>query len=90
MGCLVAAVVLATPRFVMVLLWIFTSYLSRAYEGWLLPLIGFFIAPTSTLAFAVAQNETNGVKGWGLVLVVVAALIDAGSLGKGRGAFSRD
>ena len=74
----------------MVVLWIFTSYLSQAYEGWVLPLVGFFVAPTTTLAYAVAQNETNGVKGWTVVLVVVAVLIDLGSIGKGRGAFSRD
>ena len=90
MGCIVAAAVLAAPRFVMVVLWLFTSYLSRAYEGWVLPLVGFFVLPTSTLAYAVAQNETRGLKSWGLVLVVVAVLIDAGIWGQGRGLFARD
>jgi len=89
-GCLASILVLATPRFVMVVLWIFTSYLSRAYEGWLLPLLGFFLLPTTTLAYAIAENETRGVRGWGLVLVVVAALLDLGVWGGGRGAFSRD
>lgn len=90
MGCLAAAAVLAMPRFVMVVLWILTDYLSRAYEGWLLPLVGFFVLPTSTLAYAVAENEKGGLEGWGLALVVVAVLIDAGIWGRGRGVFSRD
>lgn len=83
-------IALAAPRFVMVVLWIFTSYLSRAYDGWLVPLLGFFFLPTTTLAYAIAENETNGVEGWGLVLVIVAVLLDLGVWGGGRGAFSRD
>ncbi len=90
MGCLAAALVLAAPRFVMVVLWIFTNYLSRAYDGWILPLIGFFVLPTSTLAYAIAQNETGGLRSWGLILVVFALLLDVGIWGGGRGVFSRD
>lgn len=90
MGCLASILVLATPRFVMVVLWIFTSYLSRAYDGWVVPLLGFFLLPTTTLAYAIAENETRGLKGWGLVLVVIAVLLDLGVWGGGRGVFSRD
>lgn len=90
MGCLVGALVLAVPRFVMVLLWLFSDYLSRAYDGWVLPLIGFFVLPTSTLAYAIAQNETLGLRSWGLVLVVIAVLIDLGIWGRGRGIFKQD
>ena len=90
MGCLVFLLVLAMPRFVMVVLWIFSNYLSRAYEGWLLPLLGFFLLPTTTLAYAVAENETGGFRSWGAVLVVLAVLIDVGSWGKGRGAFRKE
>lgn len=89
MGCLVGALVLAAPRFVMVLLWLFSNYLSRAYDGWVLPLIGFFVLPTTTLAYAIAQNETLGLKSWGLVLVVIAVLIDLGIWGRGRGIFKQ-
>ncbi len=73
----------------MIVLAIFTDYLSRAYEGWILPLIGFFVLPTTTLAYAVAENETRGLRSWGLILVVFAALLDLGLWGGGRGIFSR-
>ena len=91
MGCLVVLLVLAMPRFVMVMLWLFSDYLSRAYDGWILPLIGFFVLPTTTLAYAVAENESSGrgVGGWGIVLIVVGFLIDTGMWGRGRGALKR-
>ena len=90
MGCLAGVAVLAAPRLVMVVLWIFTNYLSRAYDGWILPLIGFFVLPTTTLAYAIAENQTRGLRSWGLILVVFAALLDVGIWGSGRGVFSRD
>lgn len=90
MGCLAAAAVLAMPRFVMVMLWLFGDYLSRAYDGWLVPLVGFFALPTTTLAGAIAENETGGLRSWGIVLVVVAVLVDVGIWGGGRGIFEGD
>jgi hypothetical protein len=83
---------LITPRLVMVVLWLFTDYLSRAYDGWLLPLLGFFLLPTTTLTYAIAQNSMDGLRGLGLVLVIVGLLVDLGILGssRGRGVFKKD
>jgi hypothetical protein len=88
LGCLLALLALITPRFIMVVLWLFTNYLSRAFETFLWPLLGFFLLPTTTIAYAVAQNELDGVSGWGLVLVILGMAIDLGLIGggaKGRG-----
>jgi hypothetical protein len=87
MGCLAALIVLAMPRFVMVMLWIFSDYLSKAYDGFVLPLLGFFLLPTTTLAYAIAENEVGGFRRWGAVLVVFGVLLDVGIWGNGRGAF---
>ena len=76
---------LLTPRLIMVLLWLFSDYLSRVYDGWLLPLLGFFLLPTTTLCYAIAQNSMNGVRGLGLVLVIVGLLVDVGIIGSSRG-----
>ena len=83
---------LVTPRLIMVLLWLFSDYLSRAYDGWLLPLIGFFLLPTTTLSYAIAENSMHGLRGLGLVLVIVGLLVDLGILGssRGRGVFKQD
>jgi hypothetical protein len=71
------------PRLVLILLALFSNYLSRAYTGMLLPLIGFFLLPYTTLAYAIAMNENGGVNGAYLVLVIVAVLVDLGVLGGG-------
>jgi hypothetical protein len=89
-GCLAIVLALAMPRVVMVVLWIFTGYLGRAYEGFLVPLLGFFFFPTTTLAYAVAENESGGLESWGLAVFIVGLLLDLGIWGRGRGLFSRD
>lgn len=85
MGCLLVLIALVTPRFVMVLMWVFSDYLSRAFGTWLWPLLGFFLLPTTTIAYAIAQNAFHGVRGWGLVIVVLGVAIDLGLLGSARG-----
>ena len=73
---------LFAPRVVIVVLALFTDFLARAYEGLLLPLLGFLFLPLTTLVYAWAQNSAGGVKGtfW-LVVMVVAIVIDIGSWG---------
>jgi hypothetical protein len=90
--CLVVALALLTPRFVMVLMWLFSDYLSHAYGTWVWPLLGFFFLPTTTIAFAIAQNEFGGFRGWGAVVTVLGVLFDLGVLGgaRGRGILRRD
>jgi hypothetical protein len=82
-GCLLALLALLTPRFVLFLLWAFSNYLSRAFDSWLWPTIGFFFLPTTTLAYAVAQNEFHGLQGVGLVVVLVGFALDVGLIGGG-------
>ena len=81
--CVLAVVAFFGPRVALVLLWLFTSYLSRAYDTLILPLLGFIFLPWTTLAFAVAQNELGGLSGLGLVVVLLGLLADIGVLGGG-------
>ena len=87
--CLFAAVGLLMPRFIIVVLWIFTDYLARAYDSWILPTIGFFVLPTTTIAYAIAKNSfstaTGGLKAGGIIVIVLGVLIDVGLIGRGRG-----
>ena len=83
MGCLIALLGLITPRVVMVVLWLFTNYLERAFDTFIWPLLGFIFLPTTTLAYAVAQNSFNGLRGIGLVIFVLGILVDFGLLGGG-------
>ena len=76
---------LLVPRFVMVVMWLFSDYLSDAFGTWVWPLVGFFILPTTTLCYAIAVNELDGFRGWGAVVTLLGVAVDAGVLGRGRG-----
>jgi hypothetical protein len=85
MGCLFVLISLITPRFVIVVLWIFTDYLSTAFGSWFWATVGFFFMPTTTLAYAVARNDlstaTGSITAAGIVVIVLGVLLDVGLLG---------
>jgi hypothetical protein len=87
-GCLFAIVALITPRFVLFILWLFTDYLNSAISSGWLGLLGWFILPTTTIAYAVAQNEYTapggGLETFGVVLIVLGVVVDVGLLGGSR------
>ena len=84
--CLVAGMGLLIPRFFLAGLWIFGDYLDRAFGDFIWPFLGFVFLPTTTLGYAIAQNEFDGVSGWGLVIVLLGFLLDMGAMGgSGRG-----
>jgi hypothetical protein len=84
MPCLLLIVVLAFPRVVLVLMFLLSTYLQRAYHGLLIPLLGFFFLPLTTLVYAWLVNEHRPLDGVNLIILVVAVLIDAGGLGGGE------
>ena len=83
MCCVLALLAFVGPRVVLVLLFLFTNYLQRAFDTFLLPLIGFLFLPWTTIAWAIAQNEFGGASGIGLVVIVLGFLLDIGVLGGG-------
>jgi hypothetical protein len=74
------------PRLVIVLVAIFSDYLGEAYDHKILwPVLGFFLLPLTTLAYAWAWHQGGGaISGIGLVVVIVAVLIDLGLVGAGH------
>ena len=64
-------------------LWLFTDLLSRAFEGWFVPFLGFFLLPWTTLAYAAMWSSSNGVKGFEWFIVILAFLVDLGSYARG-------
>ena len=83
MPCLLLVVVLAFPRIVLALMFFFTSYLSRAYHSLLIPLLGFFFLPLTTIVYAWLVNNHLPMEGVNLLILVLAVVIDAGGLGGG-------
>ncbi len=84
MPCLLGCLALSMPRFVIILVAIFSDFIGTAYATVLWPILGFFFMPLTTLAYAWAYHSGNGnVGGIGLVVVILAVLMDMGLLGSG-------
>jgi hypothetical protein len=66
------------------LLFFFSHYLQRAYTGLLIPLLGFFFLPITTLVYAWMVNNHMAIAGANLLILVIAVVIDAGGLGGGE------
>ena len=84
MPCLLVIVLLAFPRIALVVLFLFTNYLERAYHGLLLPLIGFLFVPLTTLAYAWMVNTRQPIEGINLVILIIAVVIDLGGVSGGE------
>jgi len=82
--CLLLIVVLAFPRVVLALMFLFSNYLGRAYDNLLVPLLGFVFLPITTIVYAWMVNTGRPIHGIYLLVLIVAALIDAGALGGGE------
>jgi hypothetical protein len=84
MGCILVLLAFASPRLVLLLVALFNGdYLLRAYHSAVLPILGFFFLPLTTLVYAVAVNSFGGLQGWALVFLVLALFTDLGSLTSG-------
>ena len=91
MPCLLALLALISPRLVLVLLWIFDNVIGRAFDGWILPVLGFFLLPWTTLAYVALWDWGPGgeVVGIEWFFLVLAFIIDLGTLGGGERTRSR-
>ncbi len=92
MPCLFLVLGLAFPRVILVLLYLFTHMLQRAYSTFLIPLLGFVFLPLTTLMYAWMVNTGLPIAGFYLVALVICVVADLGLLGGGarsRGRFGR-
>jgi hypothetical protein len=78
-ACLVALFALISPRLALFFIWVFSNLLSRAFESWAVPLIGFFLLPWTTLAYAVMWDSGNRVYGFEWFIVALGFLFDLAS-----------
>ena len=82
MPCLAVVLAIVSPRLALIVMALFSNILSRAFDSWLLPTIGFFILPWTTLAYGVMWDiGTHEVHGFEWFVVVLAFLADLGSYG---------
>ena len=80
MPCLLVLLILAFPRIVLVMMYFTSTYLQRAYHDLIIPVLGFFFLPLTTLVYAWLMNSHYKIDGINLVYLVVAVIIDLGGL----------
>ena len=78
MGCLFALVAGFAPRIALVLVWIFTNLVDRAFSTFVVPLLGLIFLPYATLFYVLAWSPKNGVSGLGWVFVILGVIFDIG------------
>ena len=84
MPCLLVLLILAFPRVVLVLMFLFSTYLQRAYHDLLLPVLGFLFLPLTTIVYAWLVNSRLPLEGINLLILIVAVVIDVGGIGGGE------
>ena len=84
MPCLLAILILAFPRVAIVLLYLFTNYFSKLFDGILIPLLGFLFLPLTLLAYAFMANAHQPHDTVFLVVMFVAVILDLGLIGGGH------
>jgi hypothetical protein len=90
MACLVVLLAFISPRLALFAIFLFSDLLSRAFDSWFVPLLGFFLLPWTTLAYAGMWGaSSNEVAGFEWFIVILAFLIDLGSWAN-RGRARRD
>jgi hypothetical protein len=82
MPCLAVVLALISPRLALFAVWLLSDILGRAFDSWLLPVVGFFLLPWTTLAYAIMWDTgTHAVTGFEWFIVGLAFLGDLGAYG---------
>jgi hypothetical protein len=76
MGCVLALLAGFAPRVALILVWIFTDLVDRAFSGFLVPLLGLILFPYATLFYVLAWSPLGGVNGWGWFFVILGFIFD--------------
>jgi hypothetical protein len=84
-GCLFALGAAFFPRIALILLWILTPLVGRAFDGIILPVLGIIFLPYTTLFYVLVYNPEMGLSAWGILFLILGFILDLGSyFGGGR------
>ena len=77
MPCLGVLFALLMPRFLIIVLWLFTAWFKGIFATALWPVLGFIFLPMTLLWYTAVQNWWDGHWGWlQIVGIVLALMID--------------
>jgi hypothetical protein len=78
--CLVALIAVLSPRLAILLMWLFTSYVDRAFSGFILPFLGLIFLPWTTLLYVLIDVAPGPIHVAGWIVVGLGVLLDLNSL----------
>ncbi len=85
MGCIFGIFAGFFPRLALLLVWILTPLVTRAFDHVVWPILGIIFLPLTTLVYVLVYSPRNGgVAWWGWVLVAIAVLFDLNSYNASR------
>jgi uncharacterized oligopeptide transporter (OPT) family protein len=84
MPCLLVLVLLLFPRVVLILMFLLSNYLQRAYHDLIIPILGFIFLPLTTIVYAWLVNTHSPIEGINLLYLILAVIVDIGGLGGGE------
>ena len=82
MGCLFALLAAFAPRIALILVWIFTNEVTKAFHGaFIWPFLGLIFLPFTTLIYSLVYVTGVGLTGWGWFWVILAFILDLAAYG---------
>ena len=77
MGCFIPLLALVSPRLALFFVLLFSGWIGEAVDGWVVPVLGFFLLPWTLLAYVVMyQVSPLGVNGFDWFIVGFAFVVD--------------
>ena len=82
MGCIFVLIAALSPRLAVLLMWIFTPWVDRAFGPIIWPILGIIFLPLTMLMYVILWNTGgHGVNGWEWIFVIFAVFSDLASYG---------
>jgi hypothetical protein len=76
MGCLLGIIAGFFPRVALVIVWLATNLVDRAFDSWILPLAGLIFLPFTTLVYALAWVPVVHLGGGRWLWVAIAFMVE--------------
>jgi hypothetical protein len=84
MPCLFALIAVLSPRLALLLLWLFSPWVDKAFAGFFLPLLGLIFLPWTTLMYVLVDAPAGGIHFAGWFLVGLGVVLDLSSYAQSR------
>ncbi len=84
-ACFFALLAAVAPRLALILMWLFTPWVGRAFDSFVIPLLGLIFLPLTTVLYVLVSP--GGLSGFDWLLLIAGVVGDLGAYG--GGAYSR-